>query len=80
MQDDAAHRDDDMDAQFEQSFAQPRHLRAGTRGARGPQPEFLHEDVRGGRQEYAELIGQKRVQLVRPIWSPSCSSLIRFSM
>ena len=28
-----------------------------TRGARGPQPEFLHEHVRGGREEHAQLIG-----------------------
>src|SRR3970040_902309 len=57
MQDNAAHRDDDMDAQFEQSFAQPRHLGAGTRGARGPQPALLHEDIRGGRQGHGGLSG-----------------------
>ena len=48
-----------MHAQCEQSFAQPRHLSASTRGARGPQPEFLHEDVRGGRQEHAGRAAQK---------------------
>lgn len=57
MQHDAAHGDDHVDAQFEQPLAQPRHLGARTRGARSPQAEFLHEDVRGGREEHAQLIG-----------------------
>ncbi|MCA1560538.1 MAG: hypothetical protein LC804_09820 [Acidobacteria bacterium] len=50
VQHDAADRDDDMDAQFQQPLAQPRHLGARTRGARGSPAEFLHEDVRGGGQ------------------------------
>jgi hypothetical protein len=33
-----------------------KHLGARTRGARGPQAEFLHKDVRGGREEHAQLI------------------------
>jgi hypothetical protein len=52
MQDDAADRDDDRDAQLQQSRAQPRHLGAGTGGARGPQPEFLHEDIGRGGEEH----------------------------
>src|SRR6267378_5699518 len=56
MEDDAAHGDNHVDAQFEQPLAQPRHLGARTRGARGPEAEFLHEDVRGGREEHAQLI------------------------
>jgi len=56
MEDDAAHGDDHVDAQFEQPLAQPRDLGVRTRGARGPQAEFLHEDVRGGREEHAQLI------------------------
>src|SRR2546426_5680100 len=57
MEDDTAHRRDDMDAEFEQPLTQRGHLRAGADGARGPQPEFLHEDVRGGGEEHAQLIG-----------------------
>src|SRR6266851_10078665 len=57
MEDDAAHRPDDMDAELEQPLTQRGHLRAGAGGARGPQPEFLHEDVRGGGEEHAQLIG-----------------------
>src|SRR3989442_843526 len=56
MEDDAAYGDDHVDAQFEQPLAQPRDLGVRTRGARGPQAEFLHEDVRGGREEHAQLI------------------------
>src|SRR2546426_9061247 len=57
MEDDAAHRADDVDAELEQPLTQRGHLRAGAGGARGPQPEFLHEDVRGGGEEHAQLIG-----------------------
>ena len=46
-----------MDAELEQSFTQPGHLGASTRRARGSQPELLHEDERGGREEHAQLIG-----------------------
>src|ERR1700687_2117634 len=56
MEDDAARRDDDVRAQLEQPLAQPRHLGARIRGARCPQPEFLHEDVRSGGEEHAQLI------------------------
>ena len=57
MQDDAADRDDDLDAEREQPVAQPGHLGAGARGARGSQPQFLHQDKGGGGQEHAQLIG-----------------------
>ena len=70
MQDDAADRDDDMDAQLQQALAQPRHLGAGTRGARGPQPEFLHEDVRRGREEHAQLIGPEATATRAPDLEP----------
>src|SRR6266581_4853234 len=57
MEDEAAHRHDDMDAECEQTLPQCGHLRAGARRARGPQPEFLHEHVRRGGEEHAQLIG-----------------------
>src|SRR6266542_3896447 len=57
MEDDAAHRRDDMDAELEQPLTQRGHLRVGAGRARGPQPEFLHEHVRGGGEEHAQLIG-----------------------
>ena len=40
MQDDAARRADDMHPQLQQPVAQPRHLGAGTAGARRPQPQL----------------------------------------
>src|SRR5882672_24734 len=57
MEDDAAHGPDDMDAELKQPLPQRGHLRAGAGRARGPQPEFLHEHVRGGGEEHAQLIG-----------------------
>ena len=56
MQDEAADRAADVNAEFEQPVAQPRHLRAGAGGACGAQAEFLHEHVGGGRQEDAQLV------------------------
>ena len=41
VQDDAADRADDVRAELEEPVAQPRHLGAGTGGARRAQPEFL---------------------------------------
>ena len=43
--------------QFEEPVAQPRHLGAGTGGARRAQPEFLHQHVGGGGEQHAQLIG-----------------------
>src|SRR6266851_2264194 len=48
-----------VSAQLEQPLAQPRHLGARMRGARRPQPQFLHEDVRGSGEEHAQLIRPK---------------------
>ena len=45
MQDEAADGADDVDAELEQTIAQPHHLGSGTRGARRVQPQFLHEHV-----------------------------------
>jgi hypothetical protein len=56
MEDDAAHGADNPDAEFEQALPQRAHLRAGAGRARGPQPEFLHQDVRGGGEEHTQLI------------------------
>ena len=56
MQDEAADRAADVNAEFEQPVAQPRHLGAGVGGACGAQAEFLHEHVGGGRQEDAQLV------------------------
>src|SRR6266496_126708 len=57
MEDDAAHRSDDMDAELEQPFTQRGHLSVGAGRPRGPQPEFLHQHIRGGGEEHAQLIG-----------------------
>src|SRR6266496_4644575 len=57
MEDDAAHRRDDMDAELEQPLTQRGHLRVGAGRPRGPQPEFLHQHIRGGGEEHAQLIG-----------------------
>ncbi len=61
MEDDAAHRDNDVGPQFEQPLAQPRHLGVRTRGARGPQPKFLQEYVGRGREEHTQLIGPEAI-------------------
>jgi hypothetical protein len=59
VEDDPTDGDDDMHAEFEQSFSQAADLGAGTRRARGAQAEFLQQDVGGGGEEHAELIGPK---------------------
>ena len=70
MQDDAAHRDDHVDAQLEQSLAQPRDLGPGIRGARGPQSEFLHEHVGGRGEQHAPLIGPEATAARAPDLEP----------
>ena len=57
MQDDAADRADDLDAELEQPVPQPRHLGSGARGVRGAQPQFLHQHVGRRSQQHAELVG-----------------------
>jgi hypothetical protein len=57
VENDPAHRADDVDAEFEQPLAQQRDLGACTRRTRGPQPKFLHQPVRGGGEEHTQLIG-----------------------
>ena len=49
--------DDDVGAQLEQAVAQPRHLGAGARRARGAQSQFLHQDVGGGGHQDPQLVG-----------------------
>ena len=70
MENDAAHRADDMDAELEQPFTQRGHLDAGASRARGPQPEFLQEHVRGGGQEHAQLIGPEATATRAPDLEP----------
>ena len=57
VQDHAADRADDVRPQCEEPVAQPRHVGAGTGGARRAQPECLHQHVGGGGEEDAQLIG-----------------------
>ena len=45
-----------VDAELEQSVAQPRHQGAGAGGTYAAQAQFLHEHVDGGRQEDAQLV------------------------
>ena len=56
VQDDATHRAHHLDAELEQPVAQPGHLRTGARGAGGAQPQFLHQHVGRGRQQYTQLV------------------------
>src|SRR3990172_4036346 len=70
MEDDTAHRADDVDAEREQPLTQRGHLRTGAGRARGPQPEFLHEDIRGGREEHAQLIGPEATATRAPDLEP----------
>ena len=56
VQDDATDGTDDLNAEFEQPVAQPRHLCAGARGVGGAQPQFLHEHVGCGSQQDAQRV------------------------
>ena len=56
VEDDAAHRGDDVGPQFEQPVPQPGHLGASTGGPRRAQPEFLHQHIGRGGEEDAQLI------------------------
>ena len=81
MQHDAPHRGLYPGAELHEVFAQGADLGGSEGGARGPQSQLLVEHVGGGGQKSAQLIGEEaRVQLVRSISRPWCSSLIRFSM
>ena len=76
MQDDAADRDDDMDAELEQPLAERGHLRTGAGRARGPQPEFLQEDVRRrGAEQGAERedVAADRATVFDPQTAQCCS-------
>ena len=67
VEDDAAHRDDDVGPQFEQPVAQPGHLGAGTRRTRRAQPELLHQDVGRSRPEVVTGRGVAALELPRVI-------------
>ena len=56
VEDDAAHRGDDVGPQFEQPVPQPGHRGASTGGPRRAQPEFLHQHRGRGGEEDAQLI------------------------
>ena len=62
----STHGAHDLDADRDQRLPEPGHLRARERGAVGAELQFLEEDIRGRGERDAELIGPKRVQLVRP--------------
>jgi hypothetical protein len=57
MQHKAAGTGDDPRADLEQAFAQRRDLRARVGGAGRVPPKFLQQDVRGGGEEHAQLVG-----------------------
>lgn len=59
VQHDAAGRAHDAHTEFEQPEAERPHLHAGAGCARCAQSEFLHEHIRGGREEDAQLISPK---------------------
>ena len=57
VQNDPPHRSHDVDANRQQRLAQARDLRARERGAIGAPLELLQQDIGGGAQEHAQLIG-----------------------
>ena len=78
VQHDTTSRALDPYAEFQQPLAKGTHLGASTVAPAGAQTQLLHQDVRGGRQQNAELIGheagaagtvdlQTVVQLLDPI-------------
>jgi hypothetical protein len=57
MDDDASHRNQHPGSQLQQSFAQHANLGAGTSGAGSPQARLLHQNIRRGGEQDAELVG-----------------------
>jgi hypothetical protein len=57
MYDQAAHRDHDPSAEFQQSFAQRPDLSASAVRATSAQTQFLHQYVSGGGQQHPQLVG-----------------------
>lgn len=59
MQDDTPHRGLYPDTEFHELFAQGADLRPPIGGARGVRAQLLVEDVGGGAQQAAELVGEE---------------------
>src|SRR3989304_6344447 len=59
VQDDPAHRALDPDGKLDQPLPQGADLGVGARGAPGPAPQLLEQDVGGEREEDPELVGPK---------------------
>jgi len=57
MDDDASYRNQHPGSQLQQSLAQHANLGAGTSGAGSPQAQLLHQNIRGGGEQDAELVG-----------------------
>jgi len=57
MQDEAAHRDHHARPELDEVLAQGGDLGAGTGGAGGAQPQFLHQHVGGRGEQHPELVG-----------------------
>ena len=66
MQNEAARRADNVHPQLEQPVPQPAHLGAGAGGTRRPQPQLLHEHVRRGSQQDAQLV-RREVSATRAV-------------
>src|ERR1039457_2750311 len=57
MDDDASCRNQHPSAELQQTFAKHANLGAGASGASGPQAQLLHQDICGGGEQDAELVG-----------------------
>ena len=66
MQNEATRRADNVHPQLEQPVPQPAHLGAGAGGTRRPQPQLLHEHVRRGSQQDAQLV-RREVSATRAV-------------
>ena len=80
MDDDAAYRNQHPGSQFQQSLAQHANLGAGTSGTGSPQAQLLHQNIRGGGEQDAELVGPEAGATGAIDLEKSCSSLMRFSI
>src|SRR5512139_3899425 len=59
VQHDSADGGSDAGSDFEEGVAEGRDLSASELGARGSEAQLLHEDVGGGGEEDAELVGEE---------------------
>lgn len=59
VQHDASHRQHHLGAELEHVLAQGGDLGPGPAGVRRPEPQLLQQDIGGGGQQHAQLVGEE---------------------